>query len=51
MMYFYKNSDGTILARSDLPISRYIEITEEEYNSLKLAAIEAAEKEAVEDEA
>lgn len=33
-MYFYKNSDGTVLAQSDLPISRYIEITEEEYNQI-----------------
>lgn len=31
MMYFYKNGDGTVLACSDLPISKYIEITEEEY--------------------
>lgn len=33
-MYFYKNSDGTVLAQSNLPISRYIEITEEEYNQI-----------------
>ena len=33
-MYFYKNSDGTVLAQSDLSISRYIEITEEEYNQI-----------------
>lgn len=43
MMYFYKNSDGTVLAQSDLPISRYIEITEEEYNSLRMAALEEKE--------
>lgn len=35
MMYFYKNGDGTVLACSDLPISKYIEITEEEYLAIQ----------------
>ncbi len=35
MMYFYKNGDGTVLVCSDLPISKYIEITEEEYLAIQ----------------
>jgi hypothetical protein len=34
-MYFYKNGDGTVLVCSDLPISKYIEITEEEYLAIQ----------------
>lgn len=53
MMYFYKNGDGTVLVCSDLPISKYIEITEEEYlaiqeeNQRLAEEQEKAEKEAL----
>lgn len=53
MMYFYKNGDGTVLVYSDLPISKYIEITEEEYlaiqeeNQRLAEEQEKAEKEAL----
>lgn len=33
-MYFYKSNDG-VLAKSPLPISKYIEITEEEYLAIQ----------------
>lgn len=33
-MYYYKSNDG-VLAQSPLPISKYIEITEEEYLAIQ----------------
>lgn len=51
-MYYYKSNDG-VLAQSPLPISKYIEITEEEYlaiqeeNQRLAEEQEKAEKEAL----
>ena len=51
-MYYYKSNDG-VLAQSPLPISKYIEITEEEYlaiqeeNQRLVEEQEKAEKEAL----
>lgn len=51
-MYYYKSNDG-VLAQSPLPISKYIEITEEEYlaiqeeNQRLTEEQEKAEKEAL----
>lgn len=47
-MYFYKSNDG-VLVQSPLSISRYIEITEEEYIALEKQNMEAAKAQELED--
>lgn len=46
-MYFYKSNDG-VLAQSPLPISKYTEITEEEYLAIQEENRKLAEEQELE---